>query len=216
MSLVIAPNKQQALSVKDQLLMLSLPANKRVRILKTLGRSQRAKARKRIREQRTVTGQSFAPRKNGKKTKLLKRLGRTLEPYVKSANRLELKHKSTHTGRIAALQQEGGSEQMSKQRMARIHGQADYDAPCTRAQAKALSKEGYKVKRQKGKGYRKASLGEITASLSQGQAGLILRQLRGETSKQSWPIPVPSRSFLGDTPENVQAELATLLSQTRG
>lgn len=76
-------------------------------------------------------------------------MGKTLEPYVKNANRLELKHKASFTGRIAALQQEGGAEQMSKQRMARIHGKPDYNALCSRAQARALATEGYQIKRKK-------------------------------------------------------------------
>lgn len=216
MSLAITPNASNALTVKQQLTLLALPANKRVALLKKLGRSQRAKARQRIREQKTVTGQKFTSRSDGKKTKLLKRLGRSLEPYVKSTNRLELKHKSSFTGRIAARQQGGGVEQMSKQRMVRIHGKPDYDAPCTRAQAKALTAEGYEVKRKKGKNYRKASISEIMANLSQGKASLILQQLRDKPSKQRWPIPVPARPFLGDTPANVQAEIATLLNQLRG
>ena len=69
MSLVIKPNKAQSLSIKQQLNLLALPKKKRVRVLKTLGRKQRAKARKRIRDQRTVTGQKFASRTDGKKRK---------------------------------------------------------------------------------------------------------------------------------------------------
>lgn len=215
MSLIITPNSHNALTVQQQLAMLALPTNKRIKLLKQLGRSQRAKARQRIREQKTVDGQKFAQRSDGSKSKLLKRLGKTLEPYVKNANRLELKHKASFTGRIAARQQEGGAEQMSKQRMARIHGKPDYNALCSRPQARALATEGYQIKRKKGRSYRKASISEIMANVSQGQASLILQQLRNKPKKQRWNIPVPARPFLGDTPANVQAELATLLSQTR-
>jgi hypothetical protein len=213
MSLVIKPNKAQALDARTQLAMLKLPANKRIRILKTLGRYERTLARKRIASQTSLEGGQFAPRKDGKKAKMLKRLGKTLEPYVKKANRLELRHKNALTGRIAALQQEGGSEQMSATRMARIHGQPDYKAPCSRAQAKALAAEGYKVRKAKGRGYRRASLREIMDTLSQGQAMLILRKLRGKPEKQRWDIPVPARPFLGDTTENVQRQLASIIEQ---
>lgn len=213
MSLSIKPNKAQALNLKQQLQLLALPANKRVRILKTLGRYERAKARKRIREQRTVAGQKFSPRADGKKVKMLKKMGRTLEPYVKNSNRLELKHKASQTGRIAALQQQGGKERMNANRMARIHGKPDPKSPCSRSQAKALSSEGYKVKRAKGKGYRRASIREIIASLSQAQAGLILRKLRSKQTKSSWQIPVKARPFLGDTPIAVQQQLAKILTQ---
>lgn len=213
MNITIKPNKQQALSLKQQLQLLALPANKRIRLLKTLGRQQRAKARKRIREQKTVTGQTFAPRANGKKAKMLKKLGRTLEPYVKNSNRLELKHKAVITGRIAALQQAGGTERMSATRMARIHGKQNPDAPANRSQAKALSAEGYKVKRAKGNGYRKATIKEIMATLSQAKAGLILQKLRNKQTKSRWQIPVKARPFLGDNTQAVQQQLATILQQ---
>ena len=211
--MIIKPNKGQALNLKQQLQLLALPKNKRVRLLKTLGRYERAKARKRIREQRTIKGQKFAPRNNGKKGKMLKRMGRTLEPYVKNSNRLELKHKAKQTGRIAALQQQGGSERMSASRMARIHGKPDYKAPCTRSQAKMLRAEGYQVKRGKGKGTRKASIREIMASLTQGKAGFILNKLRDKPTKSSWEIPVKERPFLGDTPIAVQQQLVKILAQ---
>lgn len=213
MKLEIKPNKAQALNLKQQLQLLALPANKRIRILKTLGRYEKAKARKRIREQRTIKGQKFAPRADGKKTKMLKKMAKTVEPYVKNSNRLELKHKKVLTGRIAALQQKGGTERMSANRMARIHGKPDSKAPCTRSQAKALSSEGYKVKRAKGNGYRRASLREIIAKLTQAQAGLILRKLRNKQTKNNWQIPVKARPFLGDTPMAVQQQLAKILAQ---
>lgn len=212
MSLVIKPNNAQALNLKQQLQLLALPAKKRVRILKTLGRFERAKARKRLREQRTVTGQKFKGRADGKKTKMLKKMGRTLEPYVKNSNRLELKHKATQTGRIAALQQNGGIESMSAGKMARIHGRPNYKQACTRSQAKALSAEGYKVKRGKGKGLRRASIREIMATLSQGKAGFILKKLRDKQTKSSWQIKVKARPFLGDTPVAVQKQIAKILT----
>ena len=213
MQITIKPNKKQALSLKQQLQLLALPANKRIRLLKTLGRQQRAKARKRITAQKTVTGSTFAPRATGKKGKMLKKLGRTLEPYVKNTNRLELKHKNTLTGRIAALQQEGGSEKMTASRMARIHGKPDYKAPCSRSQAKALRAEGYKVKRGKGGRYRNASIKEIMATLSHGKAGLILQKLRNKTAKANWQIPVTARPFLGDSTQAVQRDVAKTLQQ---
>lgn len=213
MSLVITPNNKQALSAKHQLQLLALPAGKRVRVLKTLGRYERKLARQRIRTQTTVEGNKFASRTDGKKTKMLKRMGKTLEPYVKASNRLELKHKAALTGRIAALHQEGGTERMTANRMKRIHGKPDYSAPCTRSQAKALAAEGYKVRRAKGKGYRRATIKEIAGSLTHGKATLVLSKLRGQKSLNSWQIPVKARPFLGDTTANVQRELATILNQ---
>lgn len=211
--LSITPNKKQAMSLKNQLLLLSLPAKKRIRILKTLGRHERALARKRIRSQTTVDGHKFAGRADGRKAKMLKRMGKTLEPYVKGANRLELKHKAALTGRIAALQQEGGTETMSASRMARIHGKPDLDSPATRSQAKALISLGYKSKKVKGKGYRRATIREITASMNQRKAGLILKLLRDKPNKTRWPIPVKARPFLGDSTANVQRQLVKIIEK---
>ena len=215
MSLTITPNRTQALNASNQLALLKLPSAKRIRILKTLGRYERALARKRIRTQTTVDGGQFEARANGKKGRMLKRLGKTLEPFVKNANRLELKHQAALTGRIAALHQDGGSEQMSASRMARIHGSPDYNAPCSRSQAKALSAEGYKVRKAKGNGYRRASLNEIMATLSQGQAGVILRSMRDKPNKQRWEIPVAARPFLGDSADNVQRQLVSIIEQIK-
>jgi len=211
MSLVIKPNKKQALNLEQQLNLLALPKKKRVRVLKTLGRYERAKARKRIRDQRTVTGQKFSPRTSGKKAKMLKKLGRTLEPYVKSSNRLELKHKNKLTGRIAAMHQEGVSETMTASRMKKKNGTPDYDAPCTNRQAIALRSVGYKVKRKKGKGSRKGTIKEIMERFTIGQAGFLLRTFRKKKSKQSWQIPVEARAFLGDMAIDVQDELFKIL-----
>lgn len=219
MSLIIKPNKQQALNATMQLALLKMPANKRTRILKTLGRYEKALARKRISSQTTVEGTAFKARANGKKGRMLKKLAKTLEPFVKGANLLELKHKQASVGRVAALHQEGGRERMTASRMARIHGAPDYDAPCSRSMAKALVAEGYKVRKAKGKGYRKATISEISDTLSQGQAGLILRELRGNQNKQSWDIPVDGRPFLGDTTPNVQRQLISIIekiNQKRG
>jgi hypothetical protein len=215
MSLSITPNKQQALSLKNQLLLLSLPANKRIRILKTLGRHERALARKRIRQQTTVDGTPMAGRADGKKAKMLKRMGRTLEPYVKNANRLELKHKSAQVGRIGAFQQKGGVEKMSASRLDRQRGGLKHEDPCTEEQARKLAKEGYKVRRGKGKRYRRASINEILASLKMGQAGLILRAMRGgsRSTNKTWNIPVSPRPFLGDITPNVQRELVKIIEQ---
>ncbi|MEN3159584.1 hypothetical protein ABC502_14485 [Alkalimonas sp. NCh-2] len=212
MTLIIKPNKSQVLSASQQLALLRLPANKRTRILKTLGRYERTLARKRISSQTTVDGRRFAKSKSGKKSRLLQRLGRTLEPYVKNANRLELKHKAPMTGRIAALHQKGGIERMTASRMNRIHGQPDYKAPASRSQAKALVANGYQVRKAKG-GLRRTTIREVMETLTHGKAGLILSKLRGKPKKQSWSIPVAARPFLGDKAANVQRQLAGIIEQ---
>jgi hypothetical protein len=219
MSLIIKPNKQQALNVSMQLALLRMPANKRTRVLKTLGRYEKALARKRINTQTTVEGGPFKARANGKKGRMLKKLAKTLEPFVKAGHLLELKHKQASVGRVAALHQDGGREKMTATRMARIHSKTNYDAPCSRGAAKALVAEGYKVRKAKSKRYRKATINEVMESMNQGQASLILRIMRDKPNKKSWDIPVDGRPFLGDTTPNVQRQLVSIIekiNQKRG
>ncbi|MFC4654371.1 phage virion morphogenesis protein [Rheinheimera marina] len=215
--LVITPNKEQALSLKMQLTLLALPKNKRTRIFKTLGRYEKRLAVQRIRTQTDVSGAPFAERKKpkkGKKNRLLQRMAKTLEPFVKNGDRLELKHKSPAVGRVAALHQEGGNETMTAGHMVRIHRKStNYDAPCSRGAAKALVAAGFKVRKAKSKRYRKATVNETQGLMNQDQASLILRKLRGKDPKQSWEIPVPARSFLGDSADNVQQQLLSIIEQ---
>jgi hypothetical protein len=213
MSLVITPNKQQALSLKNQLLLLSLPANKRVRILKTLGIHERKLARERIKKQKDINGKSFTTRKGSGKKKLLKKLGKKLKPFVFNQNRLELKHENPSVGRVAAFHSEGGSFTMNKAKVDSVFGKVDRTKPCTRGQAKALSKKGFKVKKAKGKGFRRATINELTATLTMTQAGAILKRLRNRGNKSSWKTTAPERPFLGDTTENVQRELVKIIEQ---
>jgi hypothetical protein len=213
MSLVITPNKQQALSLKNQLLLLSMPANKRVRILKTLGIYERKKARKRIKKQIDTNGKAFEPRAGSSKEKLLKKLGESLKPFVLEKTRLELKHGNSGVGRIAAFHSEGGEFTMNKSKVDRRFGKIDKTKPCSRGQAKALSKKGFKVRKAKGKGYRRATLNELMSTLTMTQAGAILKRLRKRQDKSSWKTKAPARPFLGDSTENVQRELAKIIEQ---
>ncbi|NRB24043.1 hypothetical protein [Shewanella sp.] len=213
MSLVITPNKQQALSLKNQLLLLSLPANKRVRILKTLGIYERKLARERIKKQKDVNGKPFNPRKGSGKGKLLKRLGKTLKPFVFNKNRLELKHENPSVGKVAAFHSEGGAFTMNKTRVDRRFGKLNKNQPCSRGMAKALSKKGFKVRKNKGKGYRRATIKELMSTLTMTQAGAILKRLRNREDKSSWQTKAPPRSFLGDSTVNVQRQLAQIIEQ---
>jgi len=85
-------------------------------------------------------------------------------------------------------------------------GSPDYDAEATKAQARALLKEGFKRpvgKYRSGakKGQRKnrrVSQKWIMENMTLGQAGLILRLLRDEAeSKKAWELTVPARPFFG-------------------
>ncbi|MCU8012505.1 hypothetical protein [Shewanella sp. SM74] len=216
MSLTIKPNKQQALNIQNQVMLASLPAKKRIRVLKKLGTWERAETRKRIRQQTTVEGTKFEARASKSRVKMLRKLGKTLEPYVYSANRLELKHKNTLTGKIAAFQQFGGSETMTAAKMAKKDGPLSYDDPCTKRQAKALANEGYKIRRAKGKNYRRATINEIMARMKMGQAGLILRLMRDKRdAPRTWEVNVSPRGHLGSKTARIQDQLLNIIEKER-
>ncbi len=87
--------------------------------------------------------------------------------------------------------------------------QPDYKARATRAQAKALLREGYRLMvPAKGGGRRpkRVTVQWIEEKMTLGQAGLILRLIRtGQTrGKQSWRDTVPARPFLGVTPQQAE------------
>lgn len=74
--------------------------------------------------------------------------------------------------------------------------------PATLKQAKQLLDLGFRVKKQK------PTIAYITAHYTIASAGFVLRLLReqqGITTKKSWSIVIPARSFLGITDNDKQA-----------
>ncbi|MDN3697012.1 hypothetical protein QWY97_06565 [Vibrio cortegadensis] len=91
----------------------------------------------------------------------------------------------------------------------------------SRAQAKALKDEGFKVFARRlnpqapiGK-LRKPTMKWIQANLSAEQAGLILRQMRGNAPTQSWETKVPARPFTQVDKRKARAALRQELKHTR-
>ncbi|RZV17346.1 hypothetical protein EOJ41_15160 [Vibrio alginolyticus] len=90
----------------------------------------------------------------------------------------------------------------------------------TRAQAKALKEEGFKVFARRinpnapiGK-LRKPSQKWIRDNLSQEQAGLILRQMRG-APKESWTTELPARPFTQVDKQKARDSLSKELNRGR-
>lgn len=90
----------------------------------------------------------------------------------------------------------------------------------TRAQAKALKDEGFRVFARRinpnapiGK-LRKPSMRWVQNNLSQEQAGLILRQMRG-APKESWETVLPARPFTQVDKKKARAALRKELKRGR-
>ncbi|WP_152219746.1 phage virion morphogenesis protein [Pseudomonas sp. SCB32] len=197
---------------KERIALLELPAPKRRRLLNNASKRIRTRNRKRLGEQRNVDGTPFTARKDGSKRKMLRGLAKALQVVSLSADEAVLGWKNRLMGSIAADHQEGRPEQMSAARMRRLGNAPDYDAPATRLQARALLKEGYRVRN--GKRWKRPTLAWIQANLSAGRAGLILAKLTGVAKKQRWQIELPARAVLGADHQDVRDIVRTVLQQT--
>lgn len=217
---MISLDKGDALTFKQKLQVLMLPPAKRVWILKTLGRWEIANTRKRISSQTDVDGRKLAPRKSGKK-KILRRMAKGLEPYVKKNTMLDLTWRNKQQARVAARHHVGQRQKMTAAQMARRFGTPDYSKPCPRTMAKKLRELGYMVavkpKNKKGKKrHKKPSIKWIIENLSMGQAGAIIRQLSGtENPPTSWDVPLAERKILGTKEQAVVEKLQEILEEAR-
>lgn len=204
---------QGQLSIKRKVQLLQLPAQKRKRLLGQVSRKVRSASRKRAVAQKGLDGVAWQPRKDGGKQKMLRKVSRRMVTYY-NPDRGTVSFDNTAAGRIARQHQDGIDTLMSADKMRRIYGRPDYNAPATTGQAKALRAEGYKTRKKSGKGYRNASLREIRETLSQGKAGVILHLMTDAEKKQQWVIPLPSRSFLGATEREINDMVNTVFDQT--
>lgn len=203
-----------ALTLKRQLDVLAMPKGLRKRILKKMATGVRKNSRKRIRNQRDLDGNRFASRKKRKRGKMLRGFARQLVAYS-NENQAVVTIKNPGIGAMAKKHQVGDTATMTKEKMARGRGEPDYDGPATRRQAKALKQEGYRKPRAGGKPRAKATIKWITENLTLGQAGLILRSMRGSEGKDSWVIKLPARSFLGATASETSDLVNTIFDDTR-
>lgn len=198
---------------------LALPPKKRLWILKDLGRWEKRLAKSRIKRQKDINNRPFEKRRQGD-APLLQKMADGLEPYVKNnASLLELTWRQKKTAKIAAIHNEGIAQVDSAnaliQREKKRRGEPDYSAPCTKAQAVALRRLGYRIRRKKGKGWNKPSVRNIEKNLSLGQAGLIIRILRKSKSKNAWVIKMPKRQFLGSKRDKIRDRLIRNIEKAR-
>ena len=211
----ISANQMDVLNLQEKLAMLALPPRKRIWILKTLGRWEKANTRKRIQQQKDVRGQALAPKKGNKRGKVMRRMAKGLTPYVRNANMLDLTWHNKLTARIAARHHLGQKQKMTKRQMQKRWGTPDYSAPCSKGQARKLRELGYTVARKSGKGRKKPSLKLLMATVSHGQAGQIIRELSNQPSVTAWDIPLVERQILGSKEREVTRQLIKIFEQAK-
>lgn len=193
-------------TLRQQMQLLKLPAARRKRMLGQIGRKVRVYSRKRLRGQRGLDGQPWEKRKEQKhkknNQKMFRKFSKGLAVYS-SADKVDITFSNYVTGLIAKKHHEGIDELMPAARAEKQKGVPDYDAPATRRQAKRLREAGYRVRRAKGKGWKVPSIKHIVETMTLGQAGMVLRMMRGADSKASWVIPTEKRDFLGATQKEI-------------
>ncbi|MCO1336391.1 hypothetical protein MO867_18825 [Microbulbifer sp. OS29] len=173
----------------------------------------RAYSRKRLREQRGLDGKSWKKRKNGKK-KMLRGLSKKMRARSVGLSG-EVFFANGKTAEIAYQHQHGMPEEWTGKKAEKVYGKPDYKDPATRYQARALKKEGYKVRLPNGR-KKKPTMRWIMENLSLGQAGLILRILRDDPGESRWVIELPDRSFLGTTRQEIDKLASMIFDETSG
>lgn len=208
-------NQRDVLNMQEKLAMLALPPRKRIWILKTLGRWEKTNTRKRIQQQKDIHGQTLTPKKGNKRGKVLRRMAKGLTPYVRNANTLDLTWSNKLTARIAARHHLGQKQKMTKRQMQKRWGTPDYSAPCSKGQARKLRELGYMVPRKSGKGKKKPTLKLLMATVTHGQAGLIIRELSNQPNVSAWDIPLAERQILGSKEREVTRQLIQIFEQAK-
>jgi hypothetical protein len=158
-------------------------------------------AKRHQRNQTDPDGRPWPKRKRGK-GKMLRQLPKLLHVrempeigavriYLKGGNNRD-GGRSVSAGKIGAVHHTGASITMNASRLPRPNQRGK---PANVIQAKRLRALGYKVRR--GKRWVKASTRHIVDTMSMAQAGLMIKELRGKATKNTWKIDIPARQFLG-------------------
>jgi phage virion morphogenesis protein len=200
------PDTARSERLNRQLHDLSMSVKDTRKNARKLGGYVRTQARRNVRRQQTVEGSPFVPRrKKREQTALLQKIHTSLKVLPRgSEGGVVVSWQNPMEAKIAYRHQHGVGEKWGPDTAARVYGQPDYKAPCTRRQAKALLREGYRLMvPAKGGGRRpkRVTTMWLEKHFSLGQAGVILRMMRTGSAKgvQSWRDTVPERPFLGVT-----------------
>lgn len=212
---------EDAINASKALEALMLSKKKRTWILKDLGRWERRMTRSRLRRQKDIDNIKFEQRKKGEGT-VLTSFQNGMEPYVlNDSTVLDLTWDIKKKARKASVHQQGMTQTVTAREhikeQTKRRGEPDYGAPCTKKQAIALRRLGYRVRRKDGKGWNKPSVRNLEKRLTLGQAGLIIRMMRTGKSKgkQSWKVKTPQRQMLGTKAVKVREKLIKNIEKAR-
>lgn len=201
-----------------QLALISLPARLRKRLLNRVALRLRTTWRKRVREQRDLSGTSFKPRATKRKKKMLAGLAKALGVPRLTTEEVELGWGRKIDSIIAGVNNAGMTQRVTASQMRRLKRLNPLMA--TRAQAKKLRQLGYKVlvagKNKRGRArYMRPTVSWIEENLRYTKAGLLIRLLKDQApGPQTWNIVLPQREFFGPaSPQEISALVEHLLPQ---
>lgn len=210
------------LDVNAQLALVSLPPKLRIRLLNRLALRIRTQWRKRVREQRDLSGANFEPRKHkrkkGQKPKMLSGLASEIGVTRLTEQAAVLGWGARKMAIIAGAHNAGMTTKRTAEQMRGWTKNTPLMA--TTEQAKRLRRLGYKrqvagkTKRGKQNSVR-PSVDWITQNIKYSQAGLLIKLLKQEKpGPTSWEIELPKREFFGiASQQEVSALVAHLLPQ---
>lgn len=195
------------LPLKQQLKLLTMDKQTQRLVMRKCAFEVRKASRKNIRQQKDYRGKPFEARKKDRADgkKMLQGVSRFMSAYATNREGV-VTWRNPVLGRIAKYHQEGISETFDMERFAKSGKGKNSDDLATMTQAIALKEAGYK--RMSGGKRVPATIKWIQENVSVGQAGYILRVLRGQSQK-NWKIPLPARPFLGVD----EAEINTIVNQ---
>lgn len=191
---------------------LQLTAKQEQVVLRRIGRAVERQSQKNIRQQKTITGKAFAPRKGKKKRrKMLTKIMRQARSKT-GTNHVSVEWANNVAGQIAYRQQHGEpAERWTANKLKRIRQRNENpnqnQQPPTRKMARMLINAGFTLKKKRGKGRKRPSAKWVIENLKQGQLWAIFRELTDQPFKQRWDIDNEARPFHGLTEEQSQGIL---------
>ncbi|MCP3941006.1 MAG: hypothetical protein GY710_05935 [Desulfobacteraceae bacterium] len=215
--ITLTTNPKGTLRLRDQIDVLTMGPADRRRLLKQIGKQTRTDFRKNIQGQQTIAGSPMEPRVSKKKRRMFSKMAKGMIIKILNDHAGVVTWKQPAKAKLAYQHHHGMPENYTARKAAKINGVPNYKSPATAAQAKSLTKAGFKrpVARKRGKGgaiMKRVPQRWIRENMTQGQAGLVLRMMRtnSKKGKQSWTIKAPARPILGATTKDADKYLTAM------
>ncbi|MBN6067871.1 phage virion morphogenesis protein [Aggregatibacter actinomycetemcomitans] len=225
MTIALKPKSDSVARVKRTLMYLRLTPQQRQKVMQKVLWRLKDNAKKNVSAQRDPDGKAWKPRKrqekSARKNKMLKFRAKYLNSKIESQGDLGRLHYNDQKGaEIGAVHQKGLTvevKQTAKEKAALEKLLAQNKQPATAKQAKRLKELGYtEATAKRGKNgklkRKKATAKNIRATMSQGQAGLIIRLLEKKqginTRRGLKSYKMTARPFL-DENEQRNAEIVS-------